>query len=63
MTDRNNKEEERQSTPQKDVEKTPAGDPQQRMEGPVSSTVHNTGKVFDTKETKEEATRKRDEHM
>ena len=30
-------------------------DPQENMEGPVSSLMHNTGEAFDTDTTKKEA--------
>jgi hypothetical protein len=55
--------EERQQTPQHDVEKTPASDPQESMEGPVSSLMHETGNAFDTEETQEEADQERDKNM
>ena len=38
-------------------------DPQKKMEGPVSSTMHGTGKAFDTTETKKEADKEKDEKM
>jgi hypothetical protein len=38
-------------------------DPQKNMEGPVSSLMHETGKTFDTDETKEEADKEKDENM
>jgi hypothetical protein len=36
-------------------------DPQDNMEGPISSLMHKTGESFDTDETKEEADEKKDE--
>jgi hypothetical protein len=38
-------------------------DPQKDMKGPVSSLMHNTGKGFESSETKKDADRRRDEHM
>jgi hypothetical protein len=38
-------------------------DPQENMEGPVSSSMKKTGEAFDTDETKEEADRERDRKM
>ncbi len=35
-------------------------DPQEHMRGPVSSTMHGTGHAFESNESKEEATRKKD---
>ena len=37
-------------------------DPEKNMEGPVSSSTHKTGKIFDTNESREEADRRREEH-
>ena len=38
-------------------------DPQEKMEGPISSTMHKIGEGFDTNESKEDAEKKRDENM
>lgn len=38
-------------------------DPQENMEGPISSLMHNTGEGFDTKETPEEARDEKDKKM
>lgn len=38
-------------------------DPQENMEGPVSSTMHKTGEAFKTDETRKEADEKRDRNM
>jgi len=38
-------------------------DPQEHMEGPISSLMHETGESFDTDETKEEADEEKDENM
>jgi hypothetical protein len=38
-------------------------DPQENMEGPVSSTMHKTGEAFDTDESKKEADERREENM
>lgn len=53
----------RQQRPQEDTEKTASGDPQERMEGPLSSLMHNAGDAFKTEETKEEADRKKDQKI
>lgn len=37
-------------------------DPQEHMEGPVSSLMHKTGEAFDTDESKDEADKRMDEH-
>ena len=36
-------------------------DPQEHMEGPISSLMHKTGESFDTNESKEEADQKKKE--
>ena len=38
-------------------------DPQEHMKGPFSSTTRGTGEAFESGETKEEATKKRDEKL
>jgi len=38
-------------------------DPQEHMEGPVSSLMHNTGEQFDTEETKQKADREKEKGM
>ncbi len=38
-------------------------DPQEKMEGPISSLMHKTGKTFETDETKKEADKEKDENM
>jgi hypothetical protein len=38
-------------------------DPQEHMEGPISSLMHKTGKSLDTNESKEEADKEKDETM
>ncbi len=38
-------------------------DPQEHMEGPISSLMHKTGKSLDTNESKEEADKEKDESM
>ncbi|MGE5518692.1 MAG: hypothetical protein ACM3VS_02115 [Candidatus Dadabacteria bacterium] len=57
------KKEEKKNTLQPDQETLHKTDPQENMEGPFSSVMHKTGKVFETNETREEANRKRDENM
>ena len=41
--------------PKPDPGTTHTTDPQENMEGPVSSLMHKTGKSFETDESKEEA--------
>lgn len=48
---------------QPDPETLHTTDPQEHMEGPISSLVQKTKEAVKTSETKEEADRKRDEHM
>ncbi|MEO5985145.1 MAG: hypothetical protein ABIP80_06535 [Ferruginibacter sp.] len=38
-------------------------DPQEHMEGPISSLMHKTGKTLDTHESKEKADKEKDENM
>jgi hypothetical protein len=38
-------------------------DPQENMEGPVSSLMHNAGKGFETKETRDQADEKKDKRI
>ncbi|MFT3909316.1 MAG: hypothetical protein QM737_07830 [Ferruginibacter sp.] len=38
-------------------------DPQEHMEGPISSLMHKTGKSFDTDETKEEADDRKEKNI
>ena len=38
-------------------------DPQENMEGPVSSLMHNAGEGFDTEESREEADDKKDKRI
>ena len=37
-------------------------DPQEHMEGPVSSLMHKTGEQFDSEESKKEADQRKDEN-
>ncbi len=38
-------------------------DPQENMEGPISSLMHKSGEGFDTEETREEAENKKDKNL
>lgn len=38
-------------------------DPQENMEGPVSSPMHRTGEQFDTNENRDEADEEREKNM
>lgn len=38
-------------------------DPQENMEGPVSSAMHKTGEAFESDESQEEADRNREKNM
>lgn len=59
--DKNQKNENTSLPPEEETLHTP--DPQEHMEGPVSSTMHNIGAGFDSDESKEEADEKRDKNM
>ena len=61
-TDRHENEKEK-SAAQPDRETLHTPDPQENMEGPVSSTMRKTGETFETTETKEEADREKDEKL
>jgi hypothetical protein len=50
-------------TPKPDAETLHTTDPQEHMQGPVSSLMQKAGEPFDTDETKEEADREKDEKM
>ena len=50
-------------SPKPDQETLHTTDPQKHMEGPVSSTMHETGEAFETDETKREADREKDERI
>ena len=47
-------------SPKPDPETLNTTDPQENMEGPVSSLMHNTGDAFKTDETKKDAEEKKD---
>jgi hypothetical protein len=38
-------------------------DPQEKMSGPVSSLMHKTAEGFDSKESREHAEERREDHM
>ena len=38
-------------------------DPQEHMQGPISSLMHKTGEGFDTKKTQEEADEEKEKNM
>ena len=59
--DKNNKS--KNDSTQPDPETLHTTDPQEHMEGPVSSSMHRAGKPFDTDESKEEADEERDRNM
>jgi len=46
-----------------DAGTTHTTDPQENMEGPVSSIMHRTGEAFETDETKAEAEEKKEQNM
>ena len=48
---------------QPDPETLHKTDPQENMEGPVSSLIKGTGDAFKSDESQEEADEKREEHM
>ena len=57
---KNNKEDTSLKPDQETLHKT---DPQENMEGPVSSFMHKSGKGYDTEESSEEAETKRDKNL
>ncbi|MEO8417007.1 MAG: hypothetical protein ABI472_25310 [Ginsengibacter sp.] len=58
-----NKEQNKDAAVKPDPETLHTTDPQEHMEGPISSLMHKTGKGFDTDETKEEADEKKEKNM
>lgn len=66
MNNRENNNKEKHSgepSPKPDKETLNTTDPQEHMKGPVSSTMHGTGKAFESHESKVEADRKKEEKM
>ena len=64
MNERNdNRDTKENSTSKPDPGTTHTTDPQENMEGPVSSLMHNTGENFDTEESKGEADNEKDRKM
>ena len=61
--DKKEKKDEKEPLLKPDPETLHKTDPQENMEGPVSSLMHKSGKGFDTKETREEAENKRDKNL
>jgi hypothetical protein len=61
--DLDSRQEDRNGLRKPDPETLHRTDPQEHMEGPVSSPMHKTGKAFDTDETKEHANRKMDKNL
>ena len=59
--DRQNNTEHRSIQP--DQETLHTTDPQKNMEGPFSSTMHETGEAFETDKTKREADQKKEEKL
>lgn len=51
------------NAPQPDQETLHTTDPQENMEGPVSSSMKQTGEAFDTDEDKEDANERREGRM
>jgi hypothetical protein len=67
MHDKDNREDLNKTNTQSDLNpepgKSPVADPQEKMEGPMSSAIHNIGNAFKTDETKEEADEEKDQKM
>lgn len=65
MINNNNKEEKKKSdSPLKpDPETLHTTDPQEKMEGPISSLMHKTAEGFDTNESREHAEERKEENM
>jgi len=51
------------ASPKPDPETLHTTDPQENMEGPISSLMHNTGEAFETDETKRDAEEKKEDKM
>jgi len=62
-TERNNNRNTNDTTSKPDPETLHTTDPQENMEGPVSSLMHDTGENFDTEESKDEADNEKDRKM
>jgi hypothetical protein len=65
MDNRNDKDirgDNKDATPKPDAETLHKTDPQENMEGPVSSFMHGTGEQFDSGETQEEADKEKKEN-
>lgn len=60
---KSNKEQNKDAIVKPDPETLHTTDPQEHMEGPISSLMHKTGKGFDTDESKEEADEKKEKNM
>ncbi|MER3499348.1 MAG: hypothetical protein C4308_12310 [Chitinophagaceae bacterium] len=58
---RENEKKEKDLRPNTEALHTP--DPQENMEGPVSSSMRKTGKAFDTDETRKEAEERKDRNL
>ncbi|MEO7524052.1 MAG: hypothetical protein ABIT58_08160 [Ferruginibacter sp.] len=58
-----NKEQNKDAAVKPDPETLHTTDPQEHMEGPISSLMHKAGKGFDSDQTKEEADEKKDNAM
>lgn len=63
MTDERNKERDNDKPLPPDQETLHTTDPQEHMEGPVSSLMHETGDGFDTEESKKQADEEKDRKM
>jgi hypothetical protein len=67
MHQKNNKENERSKdsilSPKPDPETLHTPDPQEKMEGPVSSPMHGIGEAFDTNESQKDAEDEREKNM
>ena len=59
MEDKNKMHE--QEPEKKEVSQSKAADPQEKMEGPVSSSIKKTGEAFETSESKKDANERHDE--
>jgi hypothetical protein len=63
MQDERKDQPNRDASPRPDPETLHKTDPQENMEGPVSSLMHKTGKGFETNKTKEEANEEKDRNI
>ncbi len=60
QTEKNKEKNDKDTALKSDPETLDTTDPQEHMEGPVSSLMHKTGKGFDSEESEKEAKEKKE---